>query len=493
MAKVSYNSGEIAPVEAVSISTNPIHNEAGDRIANTYSINIRGKLLSNRGSPTSSGTFTSTGTECQIIAETGISDANWLESLLTKRCALGNLLETDYLKLSIGTVSATSDLTCWPRVVGFSVDESENPQYWPYTISFEADNLFCNGTPMDPTGNYKLKSVSETWEFNYSEEDVSSEYGDNRVYNVSHTVSAQGMRTYGASGILTYSGIDAARSYVQSRIGLLAQQPVTAISGFDNYTTKYNYVDVHSIDVVGANYSVTENWIYATGAYLESYTVEQQTSSSRSCPTVTINGSIRGLGVRSLASGTMTTSKYDNALAFWSGLYPSGLHARAQNLTGYTLYSDPTSTSVSMAPVAGTIDYNYEFQGGPTRWLSQANWENITLSNTFEEDAFATVQILDGGEILQPINSGGYYKLHKTSLTVDAVYPCDTGIHRFGPRFTSSMSGELQSLINAYNPLLTISGVGYQAVESQNESWNAYDSIYNYNVVWSWNYSGACG
>lgn len=493
MAKVSYNSGEFAPVEAVSVSHEPIFNDNGDRLSNSYSINVRGKLLASRGSPTSSGTFITTGSECEVIAETGIGDTNWLDSLLAKRCAMANLLETDYLKLSIGTVGATNDLTCWPRVASFTVDESDNPQYWPYNITFIADNLFCGGVPMDPTGNYKLRSVSETWEFNYSEDGVSSEYGDNRVYNVTHTVSAQGMRSHGASGIIAYSGIDAARRYVQSKIGTLAQEPLTAISGLDNYTTKYNYVDVHSIDVSTANYSCTENWIYCTGAYLEQYTVEKQTSNQRSCPTVNINGTITGLGVRSLGSGTMTTSKYDNALSFWNTLYPSGLHSRAQNLTGSTLYSAPASTSVTMAPIAGTVSYNYEFQGGPTRWLTTANWENITVSNTFSEDTFAVVQILDGGEIIQNINDGGFYKAHKTSLTVDAIYPCSTGIHRLGPRFTASTSGDLQSLINAYNPLLTVSGVGYFAVESQAESWNPYDSLYNYNVTWVWNYSGSCG
>lgn len=492
MAKVSYNSGEIAPVEAVSITYDPVFNDAGERISVGYNISLRGKLLANRGSPDNNGNFITTGTECQVIANTGVSDANWLESLLTKRCALNNLLDTDYLLLRIGTASSGSDLTCYPRVTNFTVDESDNPVYWPYSISFSADNLFCNGNPVESTGSTKVRSVSETWDFTYDEESVTSEYGDNRLYNVTHTVSAQGLKTFNPSGSIAYSAVDAARSYVQTKIGTLATQPTLAISGFDAYSTKYNYVDVHNIDVAGGAYSVTESWIYTTGNYTEEYTVESRTDNGRSCPTVSINGTVTGLCVRSIPSGTVISSKYDNALAFWNSIKTSGLKDRAESLTGLTLYSDPFSTSVSSAPKAGTINYTYEYRGGPTKQLTQASWENITVNTNFNEDIYAATTILGGGEIIQNINSNGYYKLYRTTLNIDAIYPCSTGIHKLGPRFTASTSGELQSLINQYNPVLTLAGVGYQAVDSQNESWNKQDSLYNYSCTWVFQMSGVC-
>ena len=492
MAKITYNNNEIAPIETVSVSHDPIHNENGDRISNSYTINLKGKILSNRGSPTSSGTFISTGTECQVIAETGISDTNWLESLLAKRCALANLFETSYQKLSIGTVSATNDLTCYPQVLNFSVEESDNPQYWPFTVSFQADNLFCNGVAMDPTGNYKLRSTSETWEFSFDEAQTFSEVGDNRVYSVTHNVSAQGARSYNSSGVILYSGIDAARGYVQSKIGLLAQQPVLAISGLDNYTTKYNYVDVHSIDIGTSTYSVNETWIYSTGAYLEEYTIESQTSNSKTCPTVSINGTITGLGVRSLASGDVTTSKYANAKTFWDSLGTAGLKARCESRTGATLYSSPASTSVSMAPIAGTISYNYEFGSGPTRALPEAVWENINVSNTFGEEMFTVIPILGKGELIQTISNSGYYKAAKLSLTIDAVYPCNSGINKFGPRYSAATSGSLVSLVNSYNPILAISGIGYCVVESQSESWSPYDGAYNRSITWNYQIQSIC-
>lgn len=493
MAKVTIGGNHIAPIEAVSISHDALFSEIDNRLSTTYSINLRGKLLSNRGSPTSSGTFIDPATECQVIAETGINDTNWLESLLTKRCALANLLKTDYQEVVIGTVSATADLKFYPRTVSFNVEESDNPQYWPFSITFAADNLFCNGVPLDPTGSYKLKSYSETWDFTYDESNTFSENGDNRVYNVSHSVSAQGLTTRGSGGVIIFSGIDAARNYVAGKVGPNAIIPTLSISGFDSYSTKYNYNDVHNLDVSAGTYSVNESWVYSTGAYLEEYTIETQTSNNKSCPIISINGTITGLGVRSLGSGDITTSKYTNAKARWDAIGTTGLKALCDAKTGYTTYANPASTSVSMAPIAGTISYNYEFNTGPTRSLGGALWENISISNNFNEDAYSVVQILGGGELVQRINADGYYKAGRLSLSVDAVYPCNSGINKFGPRFTSATSGDLQSLINSYNPLLAISGIYYCLVDSQSENWSPYDGSYNYNVTWVYQSSGVCG
>jgi len=492
MSKVSYDSSVIAPIEAVSIAYNITHNENGDRISVLYDINLRGKLLSNYGSPDPNGTFLEPATECQVIANTGVNDTNWLESLLNKRCAVNNLFKNDYKKLSIGTVSSGSDLTCYPRVVSLSFEESDNPQYWPFTVNLQADNLFCNGSAVETTGGPRLKTFSETWDFSYDDGALTREYGDNRLYNVTHSVSAQGLKTYGSTGNILYSGIDAARQYVASKIGVNATQPTLAISGFQAYTTKYNYVDVHNVDTQAAIYGVNESWIYHTGNYTEEYTIESNTSNSKSCPTVSINGTITGLGERSLTSGTMISSKYDNAKTYWDTLGASGLKSKIVAKLGGTYYDVPTSTSFTAAPIAGTISYNYEFQGGPTKQLPEANWENITVSNTFSEDIYATATILGGGEIIQVVNGGGFYKLYKTSLTIDATYPCSTGIHKLGPRFTPSLSSSIQSVVNSYNPLLSISGVGYQVVDSQNEAWNAYDSSYNLSITWNWQYLGVC-
>lgn len=493
MAKITYNNNEIAPIETVSISHEPIHNDNGDRINNSYTVNLKGKILANRGSPTSLGAFISTGTECEVIAETGINDNNWLESLLAKRCALANLFKTSYQELSIGTASASNDLTCYPQVLNFTVEESDNPQYWPFTVSFQADNLFCNGVPLDSVSGYKLRSTSETWEFTFDEGQTFSEIGDNRVYSVSHNVSAQGVKSFGSGGGILYSGIDAAREYVQSKIGASAQRPVLAISGLDSYTTKYNYIDVHNIDVATATYSVAETWIYSTGAYLEEYTIESQTSNSKTCPTVSINGTITGLGERSIGSGSITTSKYANAKTFWDSIKESGLRIRCENRTGSTLYKSPTSTSVSMAPIAGTIAYNYEFGSGPTRALPEALWENISISNTFGEEMFTIIPILGKGELIQTISNSGYYRAAKLSITIDAVYPCNSGINKFGPRYHVDTSGSLISLVNSYNPILAISGIGYCVVESQSESWSPYDGAYNRSITFCYTTTGVCG
>ncbi len=493
MSKISYDNNPISPVESVSISYEPVFSDAGDRLSVNYSISVRGKLLATKGSPTSSGTFLSPATDCQVIAETGINDANWLESLLAKRCALNNLFKNDYRKLSIGTVSATNDLTCYPRVDGLTFDESDNPLYWPFTINFSTDNLFCNGVAVESTGTppYKLRSFSETWDYSYDDERVSGETGYNKIYNISHSVSAVGVNIRGSGGTITSSGVDQARNYVKSKIGVNATEPIIAISGFtSNYSNKYNYVDVHNVDVAAGSYSVTENWVCSTGKYVEEYTIDMQATNNKYCPTISINGTITGFAERAMDSGVILVSKYKNAKDYWTVVGESGLRARVQDKTGFSVYQNSNSSSVTIAPIAGTISYNYEFSNGPSRQLASAKWENISLSTNFGEDIYATIPILGGGEIIQKINTTGN-KLYKTSLNIDALYPC-SGMHKLGPRFTSGISSELQSVVNSYNPALTLSGVGYQAIESQSETWNYYDSYYNYSVTWVWNTSGSC-
>jgi hypothetical protein len=491
MAKVTYNAKHVRPIEAVSIVDNMIHNENGDRLTTVYNINLRGKLLVNRGSPTSSGTYGYFGPgDCENIPETGISQTIWLESLITKRGALSSMFSEDYKQLVIGTVAGTADLTCYPKVLSVSVEESDNPQYWPFNISLECDNIFISGVPIQTTGN-RVKSYSDSWDISFDDGNTSGTTGDNRVHTVTHTISAQGLRTYNASGTQTYSSIDSAREYVQNRIGASAVIPTVCISGFGTYSNKYNYVDSHVVDVAGGSYSVSETWIYSTGNYLEEYTVESQTTNSKTCPTVSVNGTITGFSERSFADGTITTSKISNAQTFWGTLGASGVKARAEALSGAILYDDPVSTSVSIAPFPGTISYNYEFQGGPTKQLSNAVWENIAVSNKYGEDIYAVIPILGRGEIIQVINGGGYYKAQSTTLTIDAVYPCSTGIHPLGPRYTSGYSTEIQSVIDLYNPS-GYGGVGSVVVESQSENWSAYDSAFNYSITWAWTYSGVC-
>ncbi len=491
MAKVTYNTKHLRPVEAVSIIDNPLFNENGDRLSTIYNINLRGKLLVNRGSPTSSGTYGYFGPgDCENIPETGITQPIWLESLITKRGALSSMFSEDYKQLVIGTVAGTSDLTCYPKVLSVSVEESDNPQYWPFTIALECDNIFISGVPIQSTGN-KVKTYTDSWEFSFDDGNTSGPTGDNRVHTVTHSISAQGLRAYNASGTQTYSAIDSARTYVQNRIGASAVMPTVCISGFGTYSNKYNYVDSHTVDVAGGSYSVSETWIYSTGNYLEEYTVESQTTNAKTCPTVSVNGTITGFSERSFADGTITTSKITNAQAFWTTLGSSGVKSRAEALSGATLYDDPVSTSVSISPFPGTISYNYEFQGGPTKQLASATWENITVSNKYGEDIYAVIPILGKGEIIQVINGGGYYKAQSTTLTIDAVYPCSTGINQLGPRYTPSLASEIQTVINSYNPT-GLSGVSSSVVESQSENWSAYDSAYNYSITWTWTYDGIC-
>lgn len=482
MAIIKYDFSNIEPIEAVSVSYNPVFTDAGEKISSSYSISLRGKLLAKMGSPNSSGIFVEPGSTCDVIEETG--ETNWIKSLITKKCALEGLFSNSYRKLSIGTSTSPDHLTCYPKVESFSCDESDNPQYWPFSVTLTSDNMFCSGVPAEPTGT-RLRTVSESWDFAYEHENVNASGGDNRIYTVSHSVSAQGVNIFDSSGNITKSGLDGAREYVASKIGANAVAPQLAISGLDSYTNKYNYVDSHSSSINDQTYSVSETWTYSNDPYKEEYTVDSSTDTSRACPNVTINGTINGFETRDFANGEVLTSKYANALNFWNSIKASGVRLRGEAATGFTLYNTPNVTTVGVSPLTGTITYNYQYHGGRSRRLSSASWENISVSNNFGEDIFATIPILGGGELIQKINTTGN-KANKTSLSIEAIYPCDLSIGAFGPRSDTALAAELQSAVNDFMPSLNISGVNYQVVESQSENWNEYDKLYSYNVSWVW-------
>lgn len=94
MAIIKYDSSNIEPIEAVSVSYNPVFTDAGEKISSSYSISLRGKLLAKMGSPNSSGNFVDPGSTCDIIEEAG--ETNWIKSLITKKCALEGLFSNSY-------------------------------------------------------------------------------------------------------------------------------------------------------------------------------------------------------------------------------------------------------------------------------------------------------------------------------------------------------------------------------------------------------------
>lgn len=499
---VKYNNSHIAPVSNVSIASTYAPDRNGRCISPTYNISLNGYLLANRGSPTSSGTFSDSITQddCESIDATG-----YLNSLLTKHCALTTLFSNQYKLLQLGTTTSPSKLTAYPRVVDLTIDDTTNFNYWPYTVNFEAENLYCgeSGTPIWDSGCSIVKSYDDNWDISYDEAEVTAEYGHNRLFRISHTISAVGAVTM-TSGIMDNEPWENAKSFVQSNSSTNAVIPATCIEGFAFSgdvsaisTNLYNFYETHTINKTEGSYSVTESWIYSLNPYIENYTVSVEESEEDAYASVGIDGTIRGFEKRVNGAVPASGSKFYNAKTrFNSLLASSGFLDIAGTLSGKTLDPYFSNGSVGRNVFNGEITYSYRFRERPNRLLPSAKREKITVSNTWGEDIYANLTILGRGELLQPINvdeSGNIigHKLAKSTLNIDATYPPNTGVPIRGPRYYTSYRTELQDVVNMYSPT-GLADVSYALVDSQNETWDRNTGSYNYSLTWVIQLTGIC-
>lgn len=486
---VKYNSKQLVPISSVSINHTMGANTNGQCVRPTYTIDLNGYLLYNMGSPNSSGLFGDyDNTICEIINED-----ERLNSLISKHCSLGGLFAENYHELELGTEEGSPNLKAYPRVLNLSINDTVNPNYWLYSISLEADNLYCEGVPIAPTGCPCIRSFEESWDISYDESEIISETGNNRLFKVSHIISAVGAGT-AFSGQLTTTPYECARDYVCSKSGPSGVVPQFCVTGFSCSGTKYNYFESHNMDVANGSYSLTESWICTTGKYIETYSVESNEDSSVACPTVSIQGSVKGFEIRD-SSGLVTESKYANAKTKWDELVStSGIYNRATQITGITLDTYPTTATVGRNTFTGEITYSYNYKKLPFRWLPSAKMESVKYSTNWGEDSFTAVQILEGGQVLHPANytSAGVLagkNLNKYSLSVDAVFMCGTGIPAAGPRFVAPYSGELQAVISYHDPT---SSNYFTVIESQSENWEVQTGIYSYSISWVSQASNTC-
>ena len=370
---VKYNTKEIIPVDNVSIVYNMGRIANDDCLKTTYSIDIHGYLIYNAGSPNTSGTFGHfSSSECEIIPQDEM-----LHALLAKQCALGNLFSEHYKELELGTNVGNPNLYAYPRVVSINIDDTSRPNYWPYTVSLEADNIYCDGSPIGPTGCPCINSYTESWDISYDENEFISESGNNRLWKITHNLNAVGAGIAGPSGFTT-TPYECAKDFICSRKGINSVVPQTCIDEFSCTGQMYNYYDSHSIDETAGSYSLTESWYCTEFPYIEQYTVETSESSDQACPTVSINGSIRGFEIRT--NGSVTTSRYQSSKARYDELEAStGILTWAEDLSGYDLDSNPTSKTYSLNKYTGDISFSATYRKLPFKWLPSAKFENVSI------------------------------------------------------------------------------------------------------------------
>ena len=269
-----------------------------------------------------------------------------------------------------------------------------------------ADTIY----PTTDTVPSNIESGSESWSIEPDQQNLNNTFN----FRVSHSISAKGKKFFNASGL----GIDpwiAAKIWVDSRKGVDAN---ILSSGLYNLSgmTAYNHLVTTNIDETDGAYSLTENWIFASGLDYEDFSIDANTG-LEGITSVSINGTVTGYEQRNLQS--ITSSRWDNASGYFLSIKNSLLN-RAQAYTGVTLNPIPLSETLGRNPVAGTLSYGYEYDTRPSNYIAGAKSEVITVSYNDLGKSHARVPVIGRtkGPVLQAL---GTSEATTKSLSIEFV------------------------------------------------------------------------
>lgn len=491
MGRVLYDSKRLIPAPLATINKNYRRLGNGEVIGKTFTIVLQGDLVAWKGSPSSSGTFHTIG---GYPPDENISHDSRLGSILRKQEALRDLFSSDGRSFEIQSLDATQPMKCNPRVVSVDFAQGVWHDICPYTVTLECDEMYPMEEDDLPYPSAYLLDASETWSIDTDETPENVDIS--RTYRITHSVNAVGKRFFDDNGSLVKEPWQHARDYAHTKLGF--NSVIALSSGVNNlpsYYAGYNHIRSENIDIGGGAYSLTEAWILASGNCIEDFTISTTEGINTGLTSVNINGSIQGLETRN-TNFQITSSKYSAASARFT--IASGLSlTRAQTYSGKTLNIEPVSTTYAVNPVAGTINYTFEYDDRPSRLITGTRSEAISITNTHDVDAVATIPVLgrSRGPVLQELSTKQVCQRNlNIELFFSASYiPSGTSIadriQAYNPRLHSPQSTEITSIINAADPNGTaLNNIGATASSSyvieRNESWNPSTLQYSLSMGW---------
>lgn len=487
MAYVYYNSKLIRPVQSCSIVKETTRDGTGKPIGKVFNITMNLTLLSFAGSPRSDGTFWTIDND---PPEETVALESKFASIARKQEALRELFAQDGLVFEIQPLDGSLPISCNPRINSISFDPDIWVEKCNCVVSMQCDELYPE---QEDSFTEYVSSVDESWSIETSEPEDELKP---RTYRLTHSIGAIGKRFFLSDGTLEKEAWQQARDYVLPRLGF--DNTIALSSGVNNLPTYYggyNHTRSENIDEANGSYSVVENWIIASGSYLEDFTVQTTSDIGNSKKRVSIDGSVTGLEQRNSDLG-LTTSKWTNALARFNNIEPL-LYNRAQSYSGLTLNGTPVSKTTGRNPVQGTISYSYEYDNRLENFVSGTISEVVQITNNFDTDLFAVIPILgrDLGSLVQDLESK--QPIERTvniELVFDAEYiPSGTSyqakLNSYNPRLHSPQSTQIASILSAATPVGNmLNNVGDlctdSLISSKQETWSPNDLRYSLNITY---------
>jgi hypothetical protein len=473
-----------------------------------------------------------------------------LDSLFFKQKAIRGLFAQDGQRLEISPIHNDEPaIVCYPRVSSISFAEGNYVNRADYTIQLEADTLLNKDLDVDIDGSVRgdlfpgqtlsteemleasgafLASFSETWSIEADEGagEITGPFpvGDGlipRTYRISHSMNATGKPHYApdsAGAVVKYEAWEQARGFVQRRL----MQPDNDISSYPNVMNQlgsgtlnfiaayqgFNHVRTEEVNTADGSYSVTENWILASGTAHETYSLSISTDTSSPFVSVSIEGSIAGLsqiapsGLKYGGGGSSAPvglNAYDNALIKYQEVTNSGkfgltsdVFKRADNSVAAQMNSQPTSVSLGTNEFTGEVTYSLSFDNRPTNIISGVLSETISVNDTYPGDVFAMIPVIGRatGPILQYIGGRTEYKRDVSiDLTMDYT---DIGygsgrsnllLHK--PSLVEPTRTQIRALVQELSPAYE-PGIRKYFISPPSESWNPKEGSYSFSISWTY-------
>lgn len=540
----------IRPTPLVSISQSALKTSAGDIFGVTYTITLTGTLIADQGTPygfrqngalyagASGGVGPYGAFDNNISHFDGgrpprqfVSDIEASNSIFSKQKALRALFAQDGQKLEITDFNDDeATIICYPRRIGeIQFEEGIYVDTCRYTITLETDTLLNKDLKVDIDGtviptssgvksyanideNILIKSLSGCFISDYSEDwsleadDATGETADNpRTYKISHSVSAVGKKHYFPDGTFEPAWIQA-KKFVQQRLkdsinnypnvmGKIGSGTINLVQSYGGF----NQIRTEQINEPAGSYSVTENWLLASGNTYENYNMSLTAGIDTSFVGVTIDGNIKGLtSISPSGFGAPSGRAIDNALSRYYRISNSGnfgltsdIYKRANNLVAVELNAQPKAVALGINDFTGEITYNLQFDNRPTNYISGVLSENIQITDTYPGDVFATIPVIGRktGPVLQYIGGRTEYKRDlQISLLVDYTklpYASGRQILMKKPSLVSPISDQLSQLINQLSPA-NEPGIRKYFISPPQETWSPKEGQYNFSVSWTY-------
>lgn len=358
---LTYDSKKIVPGPLVTLNKTYRASEDGGKLGSQYDITLHGTLLPFRGSPSGhytvpeSGFWTLGGDPPDEVYQGNNEDFN---SLLRKQEALRWLFGRDGKSLEWQPSGGQPVVKCNPRVTNLSFAEGQWADRCDYTIELTADWVYINGTRYeDDFALGLIAAASDQWTF----DEIIGREGQS--YQVTHTISANGLIGYDVSGSLLdgKAGWEHARDWVEARVsGSIDPAVMRAAIGADDWISG-SYTKGIVTDKTAGSFQIAETWLVGPSDHYTEKTFLIEWDSNYCEYRIRYEGLIVGLaaGLRSGSSEALTAAK---------AAVPSIANARAEAtamvsglLDGKTLLNYPDVKTVALNQKEGTATFSFEW------------------------------------------------------------------------------------------------------------------------------------